>query len=173
MIHRWSRGRSAGLLLATLVVFGGAGCGDASDVSRPDVLGQTFATKVVEICQHALNAKRSQGAFPYPDFNPTKPDVSKLPDIGAFESKTVAIYRTWLDEMQALGQPPKAREAWASLMDVLQAHVRIIVEQQAAAERSDGKTFTKGYYEGNNVQERMVAAAGAAGVPVCADAAAA
>jgi hypothetical protein len=41
--------------------------------------------------QAALPQKNAQGPFPYPDFNPTKPDLSKLPAIGQPEAKTVAI----------------------------------------------------------------------------------
>jgi hypothetical protein len=36
--------------------------------------------------------KKAQGAFPYPDFNPTQPDLSKLPRIALSEARTVKIY---------------------------------------------------------------------------------
>jgi hypothetical protein len=76
-------------------------------------------------------------------------------------------------EMQALGQPPTGQAGWTAVLKALESHARIIVEQQAAAARSDGQTFTKDYYEGNKAQEEMVRASDAAGVPICATAAAA
>ena len=121
----------------------------------------------------ALAQKKAQGPFPFPDFNPTKPDLSKLPAIATSEAKTVTIYQTWQRAMLALGQPPTGKGAWAGVLEALESHVRIIEEQQAAAQNGDGQTFTKDYYEGNKAQDEMEKAADAAGVPVCADAAAA
>ena len=43
----------------------------------------------------------------------------------------------------------------------------------AAARQGDTRIFTKDYYEGNKAQDEMKPAANAAGVPVCAAAAAA
>jgi hypothetical protein len=127
----------------------------------------------VAVCESALAQKKALGPFPYPDFNPTQPDLSKLPDIAQSEAKTVEIFQTWMREMQALGEPPTGKAEWADVLDALGSHVRVIAEQQAAAARSDGQTFTKDYYEGNKAQEAMVLATDAAGVPICATAAAA
>ena len=157
-----------------LLLLGGAACGGGSSHSLPPpVLGTAFQTRARAVCAAALAQKKAQGAFPYPDFNPTKPDVLKLPGIAAFEAKTVTIYQTWLREMQALGQPPTGRGLWGDVVGAVVSHTRIIVEQQAAAQRGDAQTFTKDYYDGNRAQDAMVRASGAAGVPVCAEAAAA
>jgi hypothetical protein len=135
------------------------------------VLGEAFQSRAVSVCEEALAQKKAQGPFPFPDFNPTKPDLSKLPAIATSEAKTVTIFETWLGKMQALGQPPTGQAAWADVMKALESHVRIIEEQQAAAQNGDGQTFTKDYYEGNKAKDEMEKAADAAGVPVCADAA--
>ena len=60
---------------------------------------------------------------------------------------------------------------WVALLKPLEAHARIIADQQAAAARSDGAEFTREYYAGNKAQRQMVTAADNAGVPVCATAA--
>ncbi len=156
------------VLAVILVVLGSAACS-----SGPPVLGEAFQSRAVSVCEEALAQKKAQGQLPFPDFNPTKPDLSKLPAIATSEAKTVTIFETWLGNMQALGQPPTGREAWADVMRALESHVRIIEEQQAAAQNGDGQTFTKDYYEGNKAQDEMEKAADAAGVPVCADAASA
>jgi hypothetical protein len=173
MNQRWRIAHSW-LLDVVLLVLGSAGCGSGSGHgSRPTVLGKAFQSRARAVCEAALAQKKSQGPFPYPDFIPTRPDRSKLPGIARSEAKTVKIYQRWLREMLALGQPPIGQGAWAEVLRALKSHVRIIVEQQAAARRGDSQTFTKDYYEGNKAQDEMLGAANAAGAPVCAAAAAA
>jgi hypothetical protein len=167
--------RQQALTLAMmLLALGSAGCGGGTGHgSRPPVLGKAFQGRALTVCRAALARKKAQGPFPYPDFNPTRPDRSKLPGVARFEAKTVKIYERWRGEMLALGQPPTGRAAWANVLRALDSHVRIIVEQQAAARRGDSKTFADDYYAGNKAQDEMQRGAEAAGVPVCAAAAAA
>jgi hypothetical protein len=126
----------------------------------------------VTVCNAALAQKKAQGPFPYPNFNPTRPDLSKLPGIGRLESKTVQIYDTWLRQMVALGQPPTGRPAWAAVVRDLRSNGRIIADQRVAARRLDGRTFTKDYYAGNKAQRALESASKSAGVPACTAAAA-
>jgi len=125
------------------------------------------------VCRAALAQKRAQGSFPYPAFNPTRPDLSKLPRIARFEAKTVKIYERWLREMLALGQPPTGQAGWTDIVRALTSNGRIIADQQLAGQRVDGRTFTKDYYDGNKAQQRLERAGKAAGLPVCTAAAAA
>jgi hypothetical protein len=158
----------AALLLPLMMAACGGG---AAGSSQPPAVGTAFASKADAVCQEALAEKKALGPFPYPDFNPTQPDLSLLPSIAQSEAKTVKIFETWLPDMVALGQPPIGEAAWADVLAALRSHVRIIVEQEAAGLSSDGPTFTKDYYEGNRAQDEMVRAADAAGVPICATAA--
>jgi hypothetical protein len=155
-------------VLSSAIVACGSG---AKNDSQPPAVGTTFANRVEAVCEGALQQKKDQGPFPYPDFNPTQPDLSKLQGIAEFEAKTVTIFEAWQDRMLALGEPPTGQAAWAEVLKALGSHVRIIVEQQGAALRGDARTFTNDYYEGNKAQEDMVRAADAAGVPECATAA--
>jgi len=171
MTRDWRTGDPR-ILVVLLLVFGSGACGKgANHGSDPDILGSAFEKRAVTLCESALARKNALPPFPYPDFNPTRPDLSKLPSIAQSEAMTVKIFQTWFQDMLALGQPPMGQEAWAGVMKALKAHVRIIVEQQAAAARSDGRTFTKDYYEGTKVQDDMERASEAAGVPICATAA--
>ena len=119
-------------------------------------------------CRDALAQKKAEGPFPYPDFNPTQPDPSKLPLIAPFLAKTATTFETWAREMQALGQPPTGRAAWADLVRAVESHARIASEHAAAAQSGDTETFTKDYYEGTETQDVLLAAANVAGVPECA-----
>ena len=157
------------LVLSLLALMLLAACSDNSAVEQQQPgVGVAFAQKAVAVCRAAVTRKDAQGPFPYPDFNPTDPDASKLPDIARFLTGSVEIYTTWLDQMKALGQPPSAQAAWNALLAAIERHVKLNVEQQAAAEHGDTKTFTKDYREGLQARTDLTRAAGAAGVPECA-----
>ena len=161
---RWS------VLASVVAVAGTAHAGTRSGSTVP-VLGSAFSSKVVVVCGRALAEKKAEPPFPFGDFNPTKPEISKLPAIGRYEAAGVRIFRSWLRRMLALGQPPRGRTRWSALLKALRAHTRIIADQQAAALRRDGAAFTRDFYAGNAAQRAMVRAADAAGVPICATAA--
>jgi hypothetical protein len=154
--------------LLALMLLAACGGGNAVEPQQPGV-GAAFAKKAVAVCQAAVARKDAQGPFPYPDFNPTEPDASKLPDIARFLTGSVVTYGTWLDQMKALGQPPSAQAAWSDLLAAIERHVQLDVEQQAAAEHGDTETFTKDYHDGLETRTELTRAAGAAGVPECAD----
>jgi hypothetical protein len=173
MSHRWRIAQSLAPALALLVV-GGAGCGGGSGKSSGSaVLGQAFQSRTEAVCRTALAQKRAQGPFPFPNFNPTRPDRSKLPAISRLEAKSVTIYNGWLRGMRALGQPPTGQAKWGAVLQALRRNAAIIADQQAAGRRVDTSTFTKDYYEGNPAQTQLVTASKAAALPACAAAAAA
>ena len=153
-------------LAIVLLTLGMAACSSGTADTSPGV-GEAFASKTMAVCQAALAQKEAQGPFPYPTFNPSQPDPSKLPDVARFLTGTVDTFQTWLREMQGLGQPPTGQEEWASLLEAIERATRLDVEQQAAAERGDTETFTKDYYAGVETQDQLALAAEAAGVPEC------
>jgi hypothetical protein len=163
----FSRYALAAALVAPLL----SACGGSTHRATAPVFGTQFSTKVVALCERVLAEKKAEPRFPFAAFNPTKPDLAKLPAIGRYESRGVQIFRSWVRRMHALGSPPRGQSAWIALLKPLQAHARIIADQQAAALRRDGTSFTRDYYAGNKAQRQMVARADAAGVPVCATAA--
>jgi hypothetical protein len=156
---------------ATLAVLVMPACSGSTHRSAAPIFGARFSTKVVGLCNKVLSEKKAEPPFPFAAFNPTKPDLSKLPAIGRYESRGVQIFHNWDRQMHALGTPPRGQSAWAALLKQLQAHARIIADQQKAALRRDGAAFTRDDYAGNKAQTQIVAAAKAAGVPVCATAA--
>ena len=79
-------------------------------------------------------AKEALGPFPYPDFNPTDPDLAEFPGIADVLMDTDVLWTTWLEEMRALGEPPSGNEAWAALLDAIEDHRRINLEIDAARE---------------------------------------
>jgi hypothetical protein len=157
-----------------LLVLSGAACGGSSGKgSHPDSLGEAFQAKATAVCETALSQKKAQGPFPYPDFNPTQPDLSKLPSIARLETTTVKIYQQWRRDLLMLGDPPTGRTAWNHFLAALSDSLQAIVDQQDAGERVDGPRFTEDYYAGNKYQHELERAADGAGLPACARTAAA
>ena len=155
-------------LIVALLAVGGSACGGGSSNVSEAALPVAFQSKALAVCKAAAAEKKAQGPFPYPDFNPTRPDWSKYPNVAAALVKTPVIFRTWLRNMQALGEPSTGQAAWNDLLTAIESHVRIAAEQEAAAARRDSDTFTKDYEEGRQTQDKVLKAATAAGVPDCA-----
>ena len=159
---RWS------LLLCLLAGSCGGGSTDSS-LSDSSGVGEAFAKRAVAVCQRAADAKAANGPFPFPDFNPTAPDESKFPVIATVLAKMDAVWASWYADMSALGRPPEAGEAWDDLLEQIKAHREINLDQIDAARHDDADRFAEDYQKGTETQDRLLAAATAAGVPKCAE----
>jgi hypothetical protein len=164
------RGRTApcwALFIGVLAV-GGAACGSNSTYGSHAAVPAAFESKALAVCKAATAQKNAAGPFPYPKFNPTRPDWSKFPGVAGALIKTPQVFRAWQRNMQALGEPSTGRAAWDDLLAAIRSHISIASEQQAAAARRDSQTFIKDYHEGANTQAKLLRAANAAGVSGCA-----
>jgi hypothetical protein len=83
--------------------------------------------------------------------------------------KTDVSFTTWLEDMRALGEPPSGNDAWAALVDAIEAHVRINRDQIDAAREGDTERFAADYDEGVTTHEAVLDAATDAGVSECAE----
>ena len=140
----------------------------ACSTSDGPAVGAAFAKRAVAACNDARALKDAQGPFPYPDFNPTDPNPATFPGVADALMKTDVTFTTWLEDLRALGEPPSGNEAWAALLDAIEAHVRINRDQIDAARQGDTERFAADYDEGVATQEAVLNAATDAGVPECA-----
>ena len=85
---------AAGLALSACAS-DGPRLGSAESAAAPAV-GTDFAARAIAVCATALQRVQDQGAFPYPDFNPTDPDLSKFPGIADYLATSVETYSAWL-----------------------------------------------------------------------------
>jgi hypothetical protein len=122
----------------------------------------------VDVCNRALAKKKAEGAFPYPDFNPTRPDWVRYPGVARALASTPGLFRSWLKDIESLGEPATGQAAWDDFVAAIRDHVRIAAEQYRAAVRHDSATFTRDYEEGSDVQDKLLDAATGAGVSDCA-----
>jgi hypothetical protein len=151
------------LVLAAVAGLCAAGCGGSAHTASPAV-GSQFQHKALAVCRAALTQKHAEGPFPYPDFNPSQPDPSELPGVAPFFTKAIATYATWLHRMQALGQPPGGRAAWANLLKAIGVQLHLHQDQRAAALRGDTATFSSDYQKGFKAIDDLQRAADAGGV---------
>src|SRR2546428_55903 len=74
-------------LVAALMVLFLPACAGSAPRSTAPILGTRFSAKVVALCESVLAEKKAEPPFPFAAFNPTTPDLSKLPAIGRYESR--------------------------------------------------------------------------------------
>ena len=157
--------RDARRSVAIMALLTFVACSNGSD---GPAVGAAFARRAVAACNDTKALKDAEGPFPYPDFNPTDPDPAKFPGVADALMQTDVTFTTWLEDMRALGEPPSGNEAWAALLDAIEAHVRINRDQIDAARDGDTERFAADYDEGVATQEALLDAATDAGVPECA-----
>ena len=152
-----------GLALAT------AGCGgSAAATPNPTILGADFATSALAACDAAVVMKQAEGPFPFPDFNPTKPDVAKLGQVADYLEKTATTYEAWSAAMTALGQPAGGGSSWSALVAAIDRHGELARDQIDAARKGDTTRFSKDYTLGMQTRADLIKAATDAGIPGCA-----
>ena len=152
-----------------LLIIAATACGGSAGSSHRDALDAGFARRAAAVCRSALADKRAEGPFPYPDFNPTQPDPARLADVADFLGKTATTFATWHERMLTLGEPRRGAEAWHRLLGAINTHVVLTRDQIDAARTGDASRFAEDYARGVDTQDRLLAAANAAGVPRCAD----
>jgi hypothetical protein len=115
-----------------------------SPSAEPD---PAFQAKAALVCKTDADALRSQGPFPFPNFDPEHPDTSDFPRIADYEAKTAAAVGSWQTQLHALGQPSRGVTAWNTFLDAVDRGVKSTIEQQDAARRGDSATFTQTFHD--------------------------
>jgi hypothetical protein len=168
-----------GIALATVATV--AGCSSSKSTAAPTTSKPTtststaaspgvdpsFQARATAICRTAGAALRAQGSFPFPDFDPERPDATDFPAIGQFEAKTVATLQTWQAQLHALGHPTTGSVAWNTFLAAVDRNVTSTVAQQQAAVRGDGATFTQTFHDLSSQGLAGTQAAAAIGAPNC------
>jgi hypothetical protein len=108
--------------------------------------------------------------FPVTDFDPSQPDPSAFPEVGAWLKDDVApTFEAWLDGLTALGTPPSGQESWSEVLVDVGTIVDLNADQVAAAQSDDVEGFVEAKDGLEAVQPELERATEAAGVASCAD----
>ena len=146
-----------------------AGCGGNSNKQAAGV-GNVFAGKALAVREVALESKHGWQPFPVADFDPSNPDVSRFPEVSTWLAEQVApTFDTWLNELQALGTPPAAAEAWSATLAAVKKIDQLNAVQIAAANKRDADAFVAADVALEAIQPRLVDASEKAGIADGAD----
>jgi hypothetical protein len=159
----------AALLAATVL----AACGSSkkgatsTTTSTATTLGATkidpsFIARVDAIC---ASAAASSKPFPYPNFNPGRPDVKTLPKVGAFFARQQAVADALPKQLRQLGSPTTGQAIWSRML-ALATQDRVIADRQIkAAKASDVAGFVATLQPVTTVSQQLQALARQAGFP--------
>lgn len=115
----------------------------AGAIDRP-AADTTFLAHANHICAQASRQLTALPPFPYPNFDPLRPDPALLPQVGAFfagPGDPRPIFRTLYTQLRALGAPPANRSAWGRTLRARAAALTVINEQDAAALAANTPAF--------------------------------
>jgi hypothetical protein len=160
-MSRW--GRVLVVLVVVLSCWNVAAVAARSQATR---INPQFIAKTDKLCV-ALNARfhRTLGTFPYPNFNPTKPDLKTLPLVGKHFAKALPIRRTIPGQLRSLGEPTTGRQAWDAIRSLGLQENTVAIKQVSAALASNSKAFVATVKQINQLSEAISTRATAAGFP--------
>jgi hypothetical protein len=98
------------------------------------------------ICARASRQLAALPPFPFPEFDPVRPDPGLLPQVGAFftgPGDPRPIFQTLDARLRALGRPPAGRGWWARMLRARGAELAVINEQDRAALAGDAPAFVR------------------------------
>jgi hypothetical protein len=110
-------------------------CSNVAAVAAPETkISPQFIAKTDKLCA-AINGRfrRTLGSFPYPNFNPFRPDRKTLLLVGKHFAKALPIRRAIPRQLRSLGEPTTGKQAWDAIRTLaLQANT-VAVKQVAVA----------------------------------------
>ena len=164
------RGPTA-LVLTVAFAIAVTGCSSAEDqATEGSAVGDAFAERALSVCAEAQESKDAWDAFPVSDFDPRQPDVSDLPEVGAWLHDEVGpTFDAWRDDLTALGKPPTGRKAWTDVLTAVGKIAHLNALQVDAATSGDTDAFAEATNGLQQMQSELERATAAAGVAKCAE----
>jgi hypothetical protein len=136
--------------------------------ARPQAktISPAFIRKADKWCA-TVNARVTSivGKFPYPTFNPTKPDLKTLPLVGKHFAKALSIRRRIPAELRSVGEPTSGKRVWDAIRSLALEENAVAIKQVAAALASNSKVFVSTVHQTDHFHSAIGARATAAGFP--------
>ncbi len=151
--------------IAAVGVFALVACGGQPAAPAVDA---AFQARASAVCADILEAKQAWASFPAGSFDPTAPDVAKLPTVAAWlKSEVAPVFDSWASELTALGAPATGQAGWDTFLALVAAHPGLVEAQVAAGEASDAASFAAATRSLQANHRELIPAAKAAGVESC------
>jgi hypothetical protein len=128
----------------------------------PTKIDPQFIARVDSVCARAAAGSKP---FPYPSFNPGRPDVKMLPKVGAFFASQQAVADAVPKQLLQLGAPTTGQTIWSRML-ALATQDRVIADRQIkAAKASDVAGFVATLQPVTTFSQQLRALARQAGFP--------
>jgi hypothetical protein len=137
-------------------------------VPRPAANAE-FIRRASAAC-HAAEAKAARlPPFSFSNFDPFHPDKKLLPEVGRFfdQPSRRQLPRALLQELRKLGQPPRSRQAWNSLLKARSAAIMNETKQTKAALADNAPAFVRSVYQASRSYNQLVFRSAVFGVQSC------
>jgi hypothetical protein len=167
-LHRAIGASIAALLIAT-------GSASAAPVTRisafasfseAKAISPAFVTKTDRLCATIdAHFRRTLGTFPYPTFDPTKPDPKTLVLVGEHFAKGLPIRRAIPGQLRKLGEPAAGKQAWDAIRSLALRENAVAIDQVSAALASSTKAFVASLKQLDRLHAAITRKAIAAGFP--------
>lgn len=133
--------RSAALLLTGLLMTGCSGSDDHNSTTRSTASLETgFRSRANAACADSLAVVKAH-PFPVKDFDPHKPDPTKLPAVAAHFTSYGQL-DVLAQRLTALGEPPESAQEWDRLRSAIQDSAANAKNQIRTAAARDVPAFT-------------------------------
>ncbi|MGH9919914.1 MAG: hypothetical protein ACRD6W_13755 [Nitrososphaerales archaeon] len=132
--------------------------------STPKV-SPSFVKKVDASCTGFASSfnRAGESTFPYPTFNPTKPQRSLLKKVGHYFDKGARLWEAVPGKLRGLGVPTRGAATWTKLRALADRLAEDAVTQARTATAGNARKFVAAVKEYTAVLEKLNAAARAAG----------
>jgi hypothetical protein len=144
-----------------------AGASAAADQPQGSMISPAFVKKTNKLCA-TIDAKFTRvlgDTFPYPNFNPTKPDHKTLLLVGKYFAKALPLRRAIPGEFRGLGEPAVGTAVWDAIRSLVIEDNAVAIKQVAAAQAGDAKTFVSTYHRLRALDRRITIKASTSGFP--------
>jgi hypothetical protein len=140
-------------------------CSNVAAVAAPEAkISPQFIAKTDKLCATINGRFRcTLGSFPYPNFDPFRPDRKTLLLVGKHFAKALPIRRAIPRQLRNLGEPATGKHAWDTIRTLALQENTLAIKQVAAALALNSKAFVstvKQTQQLHNTIERQATAAG-------------
>jgi hypothetical protein len=163
--HARLRAKTAGLVVGTAMVFALVTAPTMAAGASTAKISPSFVAKANAGCK-AVTAKFKEAGmvkFPYPSFNPTKPQPALLKKVGKFLDKGVKVWESIPAELRNLGMPAQGAATWSKIRAAADQYEANAVAEAKTASAGNAKGFTAEVHKFTQVSSELGPAALAGG----------
>ncbi|MGH9100993.1 MAG: hypothetical protein ACRDV8_12305 [Acidimicrobiales bacterium] len=130
-------------------------------------ISPSFIAKANMTCTkiNAAFSRTGETKFPYPTFDPLKPQQSLLKKVGKYFDQGLEVERSIPERLRKLGEPAKGVRTWNKLRTLADRLEKDAMRQARTATTGDAKAFVAAVRQYTRIDDPLEAMAKRAGFP--------